>query len=172
MKSKSSLKRLFATAGLAGALAVSAAVAGAAQDLPKEGKFAFRSCWSGTSKAIALSKTYVAYTLNFRGTVLTDKPGGLFDHNTFHCVGMAATLADKKEGHIVCEAIDPDGDKRMSRYTLGIDGNYHSEVVTGTGKYEGMMITHTNVKQLGQFPTIEPGTFQACNHQTGTYKLK
>ena len=22
------------------------------------------------------------------------------------------------------------------------------------------------------FPVIKPGTFQACNHQTGTYKLK
>jgi hypothetical protein len=171
MKSKSSLKRLFATAGLAGALAVSAAVAGAAQDLPKEGKFAYRSCWSGISKAIALSKTYVAYTLDFMGSTLSDKPGGLYDHNTFHCVGMAATLGDKKEGHIVCQAIDPEGDKRMTRFTLGKDGNYHSEVLTGTGKYEGMIV-HTAVKQLGPFPTIAPGTFQSCNHQAGTYKMK
>jgi len=25
---------------------------------------------------------------------------------------------------------------------------------------------------LGPFPMIKPGTFQGCNHQTGTYKLK
>jgi hypothetical protein len=171
MKSKSSLKWLFATAGLAGALAVSAAVAGAAQDLPKEGRFAFRACWSGTSEAIALSKTYVAYTLNFTGESLSDKPGGLFDHNAFHCVGVAATLGDQKLGHVVCQAIDPEGDKRMDRYELGKDGNYHKQEVTGTGKYEGM-ITHTAVKQLGPFPTIAPGTFQGCNHQAGTYKMK
>jgi hypothetical protein len=171
MKSKTSLKLLFANAGLAGALAVSAALAGAAQDLPKEGKFAFRACWSGVSKAIALSKTHVAFTLEFTGASLSDKPGGLFDHNTFHCVGMGATLGDEKLGHIVCQAIDPDGDKRMDRFELGKDGNYHREEVVGTGKYDGMT-THTTVKQLGPFPTIEPGTFQGCNHQAGTYKLK
>jgi hypothetical protein len=25
---------------------------------------------------------------------------------------------------------------------------------------------------LGPFPVIKAGTFQDCNHQTGTYKLK
>jgi hypothetical protein len=25
---------------------------------------------------------------------------------------------------------------------------------------------------LGPFPLIKPGTFQTCNRQTGTYKLK
>ena len=28
------------------------------------------------------------------------------------------------------------------------------------------------VEPLGSFPAIKAGTFQDCNHQTGTYKLK
>jgi hypothetical protein len=28
------------------------------------------------------------------------------------------------------------------------------------------------VHALGPFPAIKVGTFQDCNHQTGTYKLK
>ncbi len=45
------------------------------------------------------------------------------------------------------------------------------EFVVGTGKYEGMVTTGT-VEPLGPFPVIKAGTFQDCNHQTGTYKLK
>ena len=38
-------------------------------------------------------------------------------------------------------------------------------------KYEGMKPTGT-VHPLGPFPVVKAGTFQDCNHQTGTYKLK
>ena len=32
--------------------------------------------------------------------------------------------------------------------------------------------TAGTVQPLGPFPAIKAGTFQDCNHQTGTYKLK
>ncbi len=34
-----------------------------------------------------------------------------------------------------------------------------------------MKVTGT-VHPLGPFPVVKAGTFQDCNHQTGTYKLK
>ena len=43
--------------------------------------------------------------------------------------------------------------------------------VVGTGKYEGMVASGT-VRPLGPFPVIKAGTFQDCNHQSGTYELK
>ncbi len=43
--------------------------------------------------------------------------------------------------------------------------------VAGTGKYEGLA-TSGAVAPLGPFPTIKDGTFQGCNRQTGTYKMK
>ena len=34
------------------------------------------------------------------------------------------------------------------------------------------MQTTGTVHPLGPFPDVKAGTFQDCNHQTGTYKLK
>jgi len=171
MNTRATHKPLLASAALAGALAVSAATAIAAQHPPKEGKFAYRSCWSGTSKVIALSKTHVAFGFEFTGAVVGDEPGSLFDHASFRCEGVAGSFGKERFGHVICLAIDPSGDKNMTRYTLWKDGKYHREDVGGTGKYEGM-VAHAEVEHLGPFPTIEPGTFQDCNHIVGTYKLK
>jgi hypothetical protein len=71
----------------------------------------------------------------------------------------------------VCEAIDRDGDKRLTQFVTGPDGKLDRQFIAGTGKYEGMTET-SSVQPLGPFPTIKPGTFQNCNRQTGTYKMK
>jgi hypothetical protein len=84
---------------------------------------------------------------------------------------MNASLGEKNTGSTVCEASDKDGSKRLSYFSLGSDGKVTREFVVGTGKYEGMVTTGT-VEPLGPFPVIKAGTFQDCNHQTGTYKLK
>jgi hypothetical protein len=34
------------------------------------------------------------------------------------------------------------------------------------------MVSTNVVAMMPNFPTIKAGTFQGCNHQTGTYKLK
>jgi hypothetical protein len=70
----------------------------------------------------------------------------------------------------VCETIDVDGDKRLLSFS-NVDGKITRTNVAGTGKYEGMVPSGT-VENLGGFPVIKDGTFQNCNHQTGTYKLK
>ena len=46
-----------------------------------------------------------------------------------------------------------------------------SEVVAATGKFEGIQLKGS-VIPVGPFPAVKPGTFEACNHQTGTYKLR
>jgi hypothetical protein len=142
-----------------------------AADLPKEGKYEFTACWSGASNNISFSKDHAAFSYEMTGTVRSNPPGGLFDNNTFRCVGMNAQLGKKQSATAVCEAVDPDGDKRLTYFSLGADGNTVRENVTGTGKYEGM-VASGSVKPVGQFRAIKPGTFQACNFQTGTYKLK
>ncbi|WP_156944783.1 hypothetical protein [Bradyrhizobium sp. Ec3.3] len=105
------------------------------------------------------------------GVVRSTIPGGMFDRHTFRCVGMNASLDGKATGTTVCEAIDEDGDKRLSYFSLGSDGKVARENVVGTGKYEGM-VARGAVLPLGPFPVIKAGTFQDCNHQSGTYKLK
>ena len=84
---------------------------------------------------------------------------------------MNSSLDGKITASTVCEAIDVDGDKRLTSFSTG-DGKVTRTFVLGTGKYEGMVNTTGTVEPLGPFPAIKAGTFQDCNHQTGTYKLK
>ena len=142
-----------------------------AAELPKEGSYDYTACWSGVNNTITFSKTHTASSYEMTGTTRSNPPEGMFDKNSFRCVGVNASLGGKNTGSTVCEAIDVDGDKRLSNFTLAGDGSLTREVVGGTGKYEGMTMTGT-VHPLGPFPDIKAGTFQDCNHQTGTYKLK
>lgn len=142
-----------------------------AADLPKEGKFSYTACWSGTSSLIQFSKTHTGMSYEFLGMTRTDPAGGMFDRSTFRCVGSNAIFDKRFSSILTCEAVNPDGDKLLSYYYAGDDRKYARETVAGTGKYEGIVVDGT-VTPIGPFPTIKPGTFQGCNQQTGTYKLK
>jgi len=148
--------------------------AGAAQaaDLPKEGSYDFTACWSGTSSMVAFSKTHWGLSFEMTGATRSNPPGGMFDKHSFRCVGTNATFDKKPQFLTVCEAVDRDGHKRLTHFQTGADGKLDRRFIAGTGKYEGMTDTNSGVEQLGPFPTIKPGTFQNCNRQTGTYKLK
>jgi hypothetical protein len=152
-------------------IAVSASPSAFAAELPKEGSYDYTSCWSGVNNTITFSKTRTASSYELTGAIRSNSPGGMFDKNTFRCVGMNASLDGKTTGSTVCEAIDADGDKRLASFSIGSDGKVTRENIAGTGKYEGMVMAGT-VQPLGPFPVVKEGTFQDCNHQTGTYKLK
>ena len=142
-----------------------------AAELPKEGSYDYTACWSGVNSMITFSKSHTASSYEMTGTTRSNPPDGMFDKNTFRCVGMNASLDGKFTGSTVCEAVDVDGDKRLASFSVASDGSVTRENVAGTGKYEGMKSVGV-VHPLGPFPTIKAGTFQDCNHQTGTYKLK
>jgi hypothetical protein len=142
-----------------------------AGELPKEGSYDLTSCNSQVSSAIRFSKTHTASSWENTGTNRSSPPGGMFDKMTFRCVGMDASFDGKNTWHAACEAIDPDGDKRLA-YFSSVDGKVTRTNVAGTGKYDGIVVTQNSFEQLGPFPTIKDGTSQSCNHQTGTYKLK
>ena len=142
-----------------------------AAELPKEGNYDFTSCSSSVTSVITFSKTHTASSYEVTGTNRSNPPGGLFDKITFRCVGGSDTFDGKQTSSYVCEAIDVDGDKYLSKVSTG-DGKTTRTIVAGTGKYEGIVTTQTAFEQLGPFPTIKDGTSQACNHQSGTYKLK
>jgi len=169
MKPKISVKQQCIKAGLVAALVVSGSAI--SQTLPKEGGYDFTACYSGIANLVSLSKTHSGFAYEVTGTNRSNPPGAIMDNTTFRCVGMSTSLGAKKTNYSLCEVVDRDGDKQLAYISLAPDGKTSRETVAGTGKYEGMEMSGTLVP-LGSFPFIKPGTFQACNHQTGTYKLK
>lgn len=165
----SNLKLQLANAGLIAALTVAGSVA--AQTLPKEGNYDIIACYSGVSKTIAFSATHSTMTLEQSGTTLSNPPGGFLDKGTFYCLGLGTSLGGKITLNTVCEVVLPDGGKMLSTFARGPDGKITREMVAGTGTYEGIVASGM-AEPMGGFPTVKPGTFQNCNHQTGTYKLK
>jgi hypothetical protein len=169
MKFRLNLKTHVAIATLP--IALGCVGAANAQTLPKEGRYDAIACHSGVSNTIAFSKSHTASSVELVGTIHTEPPGGMFDRNSYRCVGMNTSFEGKTTGSTVCELIDPDGDKRLSLYSTASDGKLTKQNISGTGKYEGYTSSDT-VMTLGPFPAVKPGTFQACSRQTGTYKLK
>jgi hypothetical protein len=155
--------RAFIAALLSGASTALAA------DLSPEGKYDFTSCYSGVTTPIQFSKTHSAFTFEMTGTTLASQPGAMFDKVSYRCIGLNTTLDGKTTAVTICEAVDKDGDKSLSRYD-NTGGKGVRIQLAGTGKYEGSVVTGS-AEPLGPFPTIKPGTFQNCTHQMGTYKL-
>jgi hypothetical protein len=141
-------------------------------ELPREGNYDYTACQTAVNNVISFSKDHTAYTYELTGTTNSNPPGGIFDKSAFRCLGINSSLGGKTTGMTVCEAIDVDGDKRLSYYSLMADGTVTREAVAGTGKYDGMVVSGNKFEALGPFPTIKAGTSQNCNRLTGTYKLK
>ena len=140
-------------------------------ELPKEGNYDYTSCWAGVNNVISFSKDHNASSYEMTGVTRSNPSGGLFDKNSFRCVGTNSSMGERRSGIAVCEAIDADGDKRLTYFSVMPDGKITRETVTGTGKYDGM-VASGKVEPLGPFPTVKAGSFQDCNRQIGTYKLK
>jgi hypothetical protein len=151
-------------------LMVGVAMPAVAADLPKEGKYDITNCWSGIANSIDFSKTYTALSYELTGTSRSNPPGGVFDMVSVRCVGFGTTIDGKFSGINMCENIDKDGDKVLTK-AIAEGPKQTSESLAGTGKYEGIVRTGVS-EPLGAFPAAKPGTFQGCNHATGTYKMK
>ncbi len=166
------IRKLALNLTIAGTVSVLAVMDPAlAQGFPKEGSYDFTACLAGTSSLIAFSKTQAGYSYEATGTTRSNPPGGMMDNTSVRCVGLTTTLDGKRTQNTLCETVDRDGDKQLASLTMASDGKVTREVVSGTGKFEGLQMSGV-VMPLGPFPTIKPGTFQTCNRQTGTYKMK
>jgi hypothetical protein len=151
-------------------LAIGLAVPAVAADLPKEGKYDITNCWSGIANSIDFSKTHDAASYELTGTSRSNPPDGMFDMTTFRCVGFGTTIDGKYSGMNACERVDKDGDKLLGK-NIAEGPKQTSESLAGTGKYEGYVGSGVT-ESLGAFPAIKPGTFQGCNHASGTYKMR
>jgi hypothetical protein len=139
-------------------------------DPPKEGKYDTMSCWSGTINSTEFSKTASVQSWEVVGTNRGSPAGSFLDMTTFRCIGSGATLNGKYSGRNVCEAVDKDGDKVITRF-IQEGPKTTVDMAVGTGKYEG--ITRTGgIEPVGTFPSVKPGTIQGCDHNLGTYAMR
>ena len=147
-----------------------------ASEVPKEGTYDYVACWSGTVSEMKLPGGDIARLVEFTGSIRARDPSSIFNNNSFRCVSIGAASPEKKNvgitaGKSICTATDTDGDTRATSFTTE-DGKTVRKELGGTGKFDGMVTSNQAIEELGPIPTIQPGTLQSCNHQTGTYKLK
>lgn len=144
-----------------------------AADLAKEGSYDYTTCFTRNVTYMEYSPTQTAWSYNERGTAVSSPQGGLFDGDEIQCVGMAASLDGKRYGSSTCIGVAKDSAKRLTRFWYDSDSKLQRETVGGTSKYDGMVTTGT-VQDVKAPPAMKPGTqtFEYCNRNVGTYKLK
>jgi hypothetical protein len=142
-----------------------------AADLPKEGSYDYKACFTRNTTPIDFSDTHSAYSYNETARAVSISLGGLFDGESVRCVGSVAIDNGKRMNLSICEGVAKNGDKRLTRFQYGAEGKLVREEVAGTGMYEGMVTTGT-AKEVVPPKEIQPGVTIYCNQLTGTYKMK
>lgn len=139
--------------------------------LPQAGPFEFDFCLVGEARTMSGGdKVFVSHYSNVAN--LRTEPGGRpFDRTSSLCLGTFASIDGKPQDFGVCELTDADGDKWWMEYHGNPDGSGGTyAAVYGTGKYAGMTVQGKYV--LDFWPNAEKNGFQACNHNSGTYRLR
>ena len=85
---------------------------------------------------------------------------------------MTAVVDGKRSGGSFCEGVDKGGDERLTQFRFDGDGKLVREAIAGTGKYDGLELSGSTVKAIGPAAALKTGATEACNQQTGKYKLK
>lgn len=152
-------------------LAITSAGGALAADLPKEGTYDYKACFTRNIARIAFSDAQTAYSYNETATAVSLSPGGMFDGDSVRCVGTVTISDGKRMNLSICEGVAKNGAKRLTRFQYGADGKIVREEVAGTGMYEGLVTTGT-VKEVVPTTEIQPGVTTFCNQATGTYKMK
>jgi hypothetical protein len=126
------------------------------------------NCYSGTSTDLFRSKELTIITIDAKGIAVSNHENKIFDNCSFHSTQIIQNMNGewKRFGHT--KFMDPDGDY----FFVEVSGEKSAvvEFLYGTGKWEG--ITGTGkFEVIARGKAIEPGTFQGCVRNTGTFEL-
>ena len=157
------------------ACGISGAVNGAVT-MPKEGNFDFNFCLAGRTNAMQASDSVMGGSFEATAGLYSNVPGGAFDGQGSHCFGIWAIVDGKYTDSGYCVTTDADGDRFMMDFKTGplpagqpARGKWIA--AGGSGKYAGMAASGDYNAVLQSSPAVAGG-FQACNRNTGSYKLK
>jgi hypothetical protein len=161
------MKRLAKT--LAFAIATTATAGFAAVNVAKEGKYENIGCYTSTMQTNAPVKGQMGGSYEGIGTTVT-KEGDIFNNTSGRCLGTFTMVGEEYHEMGSCSFTDADGDAYFGLYERKNKETGTWKVTGGTGKYEGMQQTGTWMPYTQI--TAPAGRAQACNKQSGTWKLK
>jgi len=130
-------------------------------------------CLSMTTEMVSETQELSIFSFDFKGIARSNLENKAFDNLTFHGIGVARDLADKRRhryGYI--KFMDPDGDilvtENLRTLQAGPDSDWN--FLQGTGKWKGIKGEGKLRSAAGGKP-ITPGTVQGCIRMTGTFEL-
>ena len=140
-------------------------------NLPKEGSFEFRFCMVGEEQSMSSTDKVSVSHYRIIANTISEPAGKPFDRMSALCLGTYANLNGRQQDFGVCEMTDQDGDKWWMEYHGSAAGGGGTNTSAhGTGKYEGMTLKGQYIDD--NWPSAAKDTFQGCNPNKGTYKLK
>lgn len=151
-------------------------IASGAVTMPKEGNFDFNFCFSGRTTTMPVSDSVMGGSFESTAGIYSNVPGGPFDGQGSHCSGTWSITEGKYADSGYCVTVDADGDRFLMDFKSGpllvgqpAKGLWFA--AGGSGKYAGMTARGDYRAVLQSSPAVAGG-FQACNRNTGTYKLR
>ena len=110
----------------------------------------------------------IILTIDSKGIARSNNENKIFDNSSFHSTQILQIINGewKRFGHT--KFMDPDGDY----FFVEVSGGKNADIrfLYGTGKWKG--ITGTGkFERIARGKAIEPGTFQGCVRNTGTFEF-
>ncbi len=126
------------------------------------------NCYYGTFTTLYKSKELTIVSLDMNGIARSNHENKVFDNCSFHSVQVKQFMAGKIKRYGHTKFMDPDGDY----FIVEISGGKNATVkfLYGTGKWKG--ITGSGkFEKIARGKAMEPGTYQGCVRNTGTFEL-
>ena len=134
-----------------------------------ETSYDLNNCYSGTATDLYRTKELTIIAIDSKGIAVSNHENKIFDNCSFHSTQIIQIMNGKWKRFGHTKFMDPDGDY----FFVEVSGDKSAAVkfLYGTGKWEG--ITGTGkFERVARGKAIEPGTFQGCVRNTGTFELQ
>jgi len=167
------MKRVLVSAAAIAAVVLSASAVGGKVNMPKEGSYEFDFCPIGRGKTFSAGDKLFFIHYDLDAVLRSTPPGRAFDRMGARCLGIYSNLSGRQQEAGMCELTDLDGDKWWMEYRGNPDGKGGTYTSAhGTGKYEGMILRGEYRIDNDWGSISKEVSFQGCNPNKGTYKLK
>jgi hypothetical protein len=167
------MKRIFVVLTAASAVLAASGAAAGKVNIPKEGSYEFDFCVVGHGKTLSAGDKLFVMNYEVDANLRSTPPGRAFDRMGSRCYGVYVNLNGQPKESGMCELTDLDGDKWYMQYQGTWDGGGGTyKAVHGTGKYDGMTLEGEYRIDSSWGNASKEVSFQGCNPNKGTYKLK